>query len=387
MRFASTRARRAALAAALATAVVAAVAGTAAATARPTGSQIELGAGHAGTAAQVPWTTVGPGWELVQYDSTTNTVGHIKPGALTLFLVDPAGGRYRMYRWPAIAAVPPMLTGWSGNGSEALFTVGTNDVQQLNLRTGKMTTIRLRGIAFTAYASYARPADSRALIALGPGSRLSVFSSAGTMLRNLGVNSAGAIQSSDGSQFVLPESTGLRLVTSTGRLVRNLPVRAAGCRPVRYWNSVTVLASCAVTQDNPQDRLWLVPTSGRAPRALTSARLTAPDLVNLGAWQLPTGLYLQAEGGCGSLYVMRQQRDGGTTVVNVPGTSGARNQIVTASGSRLLLESGTGCEPADSLLWFNPATHAEQWLIRAPSNIYGVMSVIPFYSRADQPTF
>jgi hypothetical protein len=35
------------------------------------------------------------------------------------------------------------------------------------------------------------------------------------------------------------------------------------------------------------------------------------------------------------------------------------------------------------LLWFNPATRAEQWLIRAPANEIGVTVAIPFYSRED----
>jgi hypothetical protein len=33
--------------------------------------------------------------------------------------------------------------------------------------------------------------------------------------------------------------------------------------------------------------------------------------------------------------------------------------------------------------WFNPGTHAEQWLIRAPSNAIGVINAVPFYNRQD----
>lgn len=39
---------------------------------------------------------------------------------------------------------------------------------------------------------------------------------------------------------------------------------------------------------------------------------------------------------------------------------------------------------SNSLLWFNPATHAEQWLIRTPGTAYGVTAVVPFYSREYQ---
>ena len=33
------------------------------------------------------------------------------------------------------------------------------------------------------------------------------------------------------------------------------------------------------------------------------------------------------------------------------------------------------------LLWYNPATQAEQWLIRPPAHVIGVTVAIPFYSR------
>jgi hypothetical protein len=64
----------------------------------------------------------------------------------------------------------------------------------------------------------------------------------------------------------------------------------------------------------------------------------------------------------------------------VPHTASA-NRVLTAFGSRLLIQAPTSCTGSNSLLWFNPATHAEQWLIRAPGNVIGVAAAIPFYSR------
>jgi hypothetical protein len=57
--------------------------------------------------------------------------------------------------------------------------------------------------------------------------------------------------------------------------------------------------------------------------------------------------------------------------------------VLTASGSRLLVQAPTSCVGSNSLLWFNPGTHAEQWLIRAPSSAIGVINAVPFYSRQD----
>jgi hypothetical protein len=64
----------------------------------------------------------------------------------------------------------------------------------------------------------------------------------------------------------------------------------------------------------------------------------------------------------------------------VPNTLGD-NHVLTALGSRLLIQAPTSCEGSNSLLWFNPGTRAEQWLIRAPANVTGVAVAIPFYSK------
>lgn len=53
----------------------------------------------------------------------------------------------------------------------------------------------------------------------------------------------------------------------------------------------------------------------------------------------------------------------------------------TALGARLLIQAPTSCIGSNSLLWFNPGTGAEQWLIRAPANQVGVVAAVPFYSR------
>ena len=57
--------------------------------------------------------------------------------------------------------------------------------------------------------------------------------------------------------------------------------------------------------------------------------------------------------------------------------------MLTALGSRLLIQAPASCTGSESLLWFNPRTGAEQWLIRAPANQTGVTVAIPFYSRED----
>jgi len=80
------------------------------------------------------------------------------------------------------------------------------------------------------------------------------------------------------------------------------------------------------------------------------------------------------------LHIYRQARNGSIKLVTAPHTSGD-NRVLTARGSRLLVQAPSECTGSVSLLWYNPATRAEQWLIRPPAHVIGVTVAIPFYSR------
>ena len=144
-----------------------------------------------------------------------------------------------------------------------------------------------------------------------------------------------------------------------------------------------MLASCA-PPDSSIWQLWLVPISGAPPKALTPPRNPARsgDFGDLDAWRLPSGLYLQAAGACGVLHIYRQASGGSIKLVTVPHTSGD-NRVLTARGSRLLVQAPTSCVGSNSLLWFNPGTHAEQWLIRAPSS--AIVTACPTVASATSP--
>ena len=87
-------------------------------------------------------------------------------------------------------------------------------------------------------------------------------------------------------------------------------------------------------------------------------KASSDDLGDLDAWALPSGLYLQAAGPCAVLQIFKRARNGS-------------------------IRAPTSCTGRNSLLWFNPGTGAEQWLIRAPANQAGVTVVIPFCNRED----
>jgi hypothetical protein len=368
-----------------------ALAGTALAGTRPapaTRPQSYLAAGQTGTAAQVPWQKVGPGWALAQYSEDRSAGGHITPGPVTLYLTDPAGGKYQMHRWAASAKGAPVLAAWSSNKVQALFLVpsaANNSIEQLDLRTGRMTTIRLQdAISPIQSVTYAH-LDGQDLLAIsGNYQPVRTYSMTGVLQRKLPTTFSGVLLSPDGRQFVEHAASGLRIFSGTGRTIRTLRVPGGICSPVRYWDSSSILAACIDVRAAEPERLWIVPADGGTPRALTSAHPSAGDAGNLDAWQLPGGTYLQATGGCGTLFIARQHANGTTSPVNVPGTNNLLNLIVTAQGGRLLVQAGTGCASQNSLLWFNPANRHEDWLLRAGHD-GSVTNVVPFPSIENAP--
>ena len=351
--------------------------------------------GAAGTPAAlagVPWSKVGPGWELAEYTAGRppgDTAGPAaKASPVTLYLISPAGVRYPMHTWGS-QATAPYLIAWSGDKTRALLGLTGSKYEQLTLATGKLTAGQLPGRAQPA--GYTLP-DGLNILGITEGSSGSApstvarYSLAGQLLKVLtrGANESTAAYAANGTALAVSGSKGLELVSNAGGVIRALPVPNTslplGCTPARWWNSTTVLAECfAKGADAP--RLWLVPISGKRPTALTPQRSGAgPDLGDIGAWQLPSGTYLQALGGCATLQIFRQAASGSITPVVPAHTAGQDNRIVTALGGRLLINAQTACPGSESLLWYNPATKAEQWLLRAPAGTAGVIGVVAYNS-------
>ena len=332
--------------------------------------------------ASVPWDRVGAGWVLTQYASAAPEGGS---GPAALYLISPGGTRYQLASWPDWRSAP-QLVAWSGDGKRALLQVfyGKGGVEQLTLTTGQVSTFVLAGGATPAGYTTPHGLNIVAGRPAGSGTHLARYTLSGRLARPLGYSADGQVlYLPSGTEFVTGISNGLKLVSNNGAQIRKLTVpgtSANSCNPVRWWNSGTVLASCA-PPDSAAAQLWLVPVSGARPTALTPRRsVNSGDLGDLDAWQLPGGLYLQAAGPCGVLQVFRQARGGAITLVTVPHTLGD-NHVLTALGSRLLIQAPTSCTGSVSLLWFDPETRAEQWLIRAPASVTGAAIAIPFYSR------
>lgn len=344
-------------------------------------AQPPLGAGQIGTLAQVPWGVIGPGWAVAEF----TTGSHQTAGPVTLYMVDPAGGMYQLYRWPATTQ-PWVLTAWSGDETRVLLQqVGTSPLtlHQLTLATGQVTTFALPP-AVTQVLGYTHPDGENILVAQDGVVR---YSLTGVLQARLsaGTELASAVSSPDGLTEVVNAGTGVELVSNAGGVVRFLPVPGTdstmgGCTPERWWNAADVLVACTPSGAiGPQ--LWLVPVSGDAPTALTPVRTAPPDFGDEDAWQLPAGLYLEAETGCGPPFIAEQLAGGG--VQAVPGGSGS--VVVATSGDRMLVQQFTECLAASSLAWFNPATGAAQPVLTAPPHSTGVVSAIPYDGDGEQP--
>jgi hypothetical protein len=331
----------------------------------------------------VSWASVGAGWSLAEYSgSTSGGVTPRKAGATLVYLVGPSGYRDALYEWPA-GQTNWTLLDWSGDKTRALFSGPDDEVGQLVLATGKFTSFKLPG--GTQVIGYSRP-DGTAILAtqqVMSTDKVLRYDLAGHLEQTLAsgpANSASdAVYSPDGTSLAVNGAKALEQVGNDGHVIRSLPVPGdPSCLPVRWWNASTILASCTAP-GHTAGRLWLVPVSGAGPTALTPQRSSSgPDLGDLNAWSLPSGLYLQATGACGVIYIAKPTSTGAAATVTVPETTGNDNQIVAADGPRLLVRAQTSCQASTSLLWFNPATAATQLLIRAPSGLQGVVADIPY---------
>ena len=350
-------------------------------TAPPASAQAKTGTGA--RSVSVSWAAVGAGWSLAEYSgSTAGGVTPRKAGPTLVYLVGPSGYRDALYEWPAGQA-NWFLLDWSGDKTRALFSGPDGEVGQLVLATGKFTSFKLPGGAEAI--GYSRP-DGTAILAtqqVMSTDKVLRYDLTGHLEQTLASGPANAdstaVYAPDGTSLAVNGPKALEQVSNTGHVVRSLPVPGnPACQPARWWNASTILASC-IAPGHTGSRLWLVPVSGATPTALTPQRGSkGPDLGDVNAWSLPSGLYLQATGACGVIYIAQPTSTGAAATVTVPETTGNDNQIVAADGARLLVRAQTSCESSTSLLWFNPATDAVQMLMRAPAGTAGVIADVPY---------
>jgi hypothetical protein len=366
-----------------------------------------LGAGQAGPRSAVPWSLVGTGWVLAEFSPGQPGSGG---GPVSTYLVDPKGGRYTIAaNWPASTATT--LLAWSGNTKTALFGTAngaSTSYSLLNVRTGGTTQLGLpAGVAITGFT---RP-DGLNLLAVQQGParyKLERYDLRGvyqatlaTMVRRAGQppwtgncsSGCGALSSTDGETAVWGVSGDeMQLVGNAGGIIRRLHVPDSGsppsCTPLSWWDSATVVASCAATGQPGESRLWLVPVNGSTPAPETLASGSGSgDGIYTGAWQAGGQVYVtatsssqcpSAASGPGGLGIFQLASSGSDSTVSVPGSTSYHNEILGSSGGRLLVLAQTSCPGTTSLEWFNPAAGSTQPLLPGSSGQAGVVAAVAY---------
>jgi hypothetical protein len=174
------------------------------------------------------------------------------------------------------------------------------------------------------------------------------------------------LPSPDGSTIVTGTRSwtgrALRVLDRDGRLVQRVATHAH-CTPVRWWDASTVEVRCP---RGSSMTLSLVDLS-----AGTETRLTrphgrhSPDLGDIDARRVADGLFLQASGPCGYVFLARQHDDGSVSKVRVPHAVG-NVLLVGADGDRLVLEHAASCDgsrPRPVLARFDPADRQEEPIV------------------------
>ncbi|HEV2374453.1 MAG TPA: hypothetical protein VGS19_20115 [Streptosporangiaceae bacterium] len=356
-----------------------------------------LASGQVGSRQDIPWARVGQGWFLADWSrSKPHSPGqHAHPSLTTLFLVDPAGGRYSITTFPADAGargIPETPMAWSGDGQRALLFDGAGTTV-LDLRTGVGT--RLNWGSDMTPLGFTSPDGLAIIAAAGLNSqRLERFSLAGTKELTYPVTFTagakfwgGALDTPDGTHLVVGTTgDGVALMSNDGKSVRYLPVSPSvqGCSPLKWWLTNVVLARCGPKQSASGSQLWVVPASGATPTPLTARHPARGDLGDLNAWALlqgthgaPIGTYVQDAGACGYTYVAKLGPSGRTTPINIPTTSGS-TYIIGAQAGQLAVTYQPPCGDGGALIWFKPLTNTVTPILGGAMNHGSVGGAVMF---------
>jgi TolB protein len=375
--------------------------GTAVATAGVHGHHAQparmLTAGQTASRSAVPWSKVGPGWALVTYTTATPFAVPPKRGSTTLYLVDPAGGKYVMYRWPHVNADGGVgLLAWSGDGTRAMLAVPksptstTGQLDQLTLAKGILTRLPLPasaipisytrpdGLAVLAYRMFESPPQIQLVrYSLSGGLEKVLYTQTGksgavylNLTQSSPYNPAGTVIAATVTPAGSTPTAGHTvLIGNAGGLIRRYR-SADSCLFARWWTTGQLLTSNCASK-----RLFVTPAGGARPAPLTPAT-TSSFLRLANAWLLAGHMYVQQYApacGTGSLAAVRNGR---LVVVPVPKIAGGAS-IVTASTSKLLIVE-QHCMGSSGLLWFNPLNKAEVRVL-VQNQGQGVIGWVPYY--------
>ncbi len=257
-----------------------------------------------------------------------------------------------------------MLAAWSGDGRRALLVTQSTRTtfQVLDVRTGATLdsfVFPTSDNVFYEGAAFTRP-DGLALLVktqTNDHQLLAQYSLSGVLQRtypasfpHVGAFTGDWVPSRDGTTIVMGAMHGLAILGADGALLTTLHVSGTSyCLPQRWWSATTVLAACG-----SESRLYVFPTDGATPRALTQ-RNVPPDNGDLSAWRLGRTVYVQVASACGYQYLARLHRADPVRVA-VPGVRSDNSVfVVGTTADSLAVMASEACQPGLSLIYYDPA--------------------------------
>ena len=368
----------------LAAALLTATAATATGLATPVAPAAE-----ASTASAVP--TPGAGWFLTVVEhGPRNAYGELEARRQRLELVSPAGERTGIYS----RDLGPhgkgafILTDWSADGRTALLVANPGLRSQHALVVDVGTRI-VRNVALGEKVASAKLGGDGSLLLTGygtgdePGAPLWRLPRDGQRTRLPARVDGPVLPSPDDLLLVTgtasPKGHALRVLGRNGELQKRIGTDHH-CTPVRWWDTSVVEVQCARRSTLT---LSLVDLGTGAVTELTRPQgRGSVDLGDLDAREISSGLYLQASGPCGYLFLGKRQDDGTVTKVRVPHAVG-NVLLVGAQDDRLVIEHAASCDgaaPRAVLASFDPATHEELPIVTLGEHA-GFGRVLPYGER------
>ena len=341
--------------------------------------------------SEVPWGDVGPGWSL----AILSPAGSGRP---ILYVVDPAGGRYRV---PAMPTLPydMNIADWSGDKERVLIASDLGGGASLTSDVNLVTGATMHQFTSTGSYSYTLP-DGLALLDLVPnlgsgtqklvrtsldGSAEFTFPTAfpgkwSPSPRSLPTFNGTYVETPDGTEIVMGANLGMSLVSNGGSVIRQLVTPGLGsCSPVEWWQPWVVLASC--NGPTGAEQYWLVPISGTKPM------LFGPVGGTFYLWKVDGAVYSETALGQkveGCVSIVRFAH-GAWSRATVPGDTSGYAMIVGAFGDQLELEWGnTACGQDTTgvgeslLIWSSPSTHKSTVVLGGPATGGLVTSTLPY---------
>jgi hypothetical protein len=391
-----------------------------------------LAHGVQGTDAQIPWSQVGSGWTLATWQPTATVTAS---GEASLFLVDPAGGRYlvstdvpadqQVVAWGTTSRVA-LLANWfvtsggadltgvdlatgttlyqthltgvgfqvdaeSGDGQRLLLTsdivnTSNDQVTELDLTSG--ATLHQFQVTGPAYVAYTLPQGLDLVISSGGQLRRTGLDGTTQLTFQTNFSSVGSLfsvgsyppdlYSPDGTELVVGASKGIAVMLNSGTLGSQVALPTAGqdsgCDPVEWWTTGTVLASCGEANGS---ELFLVPLSGGAPTLLGQTGPVFGDLFQAGG-----GVFAQS-GACGTLWIDQLGASKTFSQITVPGLQPSEI-IVGATASALEVLGRGACDESPgqvrsfALVSFDPADDTSSFQLGPSANGGNVLSALAY---------